>query len=216
MPLGVNRDSTYADSATDPSQKLHQQDHDALHALYNTYEGTAPADFATAAQGATADAAYAPGGTDVAVADGGTGASTAAAARTNLGVDASGTNVPKATFPVLLGFALSDETTAITVGTAKLTARAPFAFTLTAVRASLSTASSSGIPTVDINENGTTVLSTKLTIDANEKTSTTAATAAVISDSAIADDAELTFDIDVAGTEAKGLKVWLLGTRVLP
>ena len=124
--------------------------------------------------------------------------------------------VAKATFPVLLGFALSDETTAITTGTAKLTARAPFAFTLTAVRASLSTASTSGIPTVDINENGTTVLSTKLTIDANEKTSTTAATAAVISDSAIADDAELTFDIDVAGTGATGLKVWLIGTRVLP
>jgi hypothetical protein len=119
-------------------------------------------------------------------------------------------------FPVLLGFALSDETTAITTGTAKLTARAPFAFTLTAVRASLSTASSSGIPTVDINEGGTTILSTKLTIDANEKTSTTAATPAVISDSAIADDAELTFDIDVAGTGAKGLKVWLIGTRVLP
>ena len=124
--------------------------------------------------------------------------------------------VAKATFPVLLGFALSDETTAITTGTAKLTARAPFAFTLSAVRASLSTASSSGIPTVDINENGTTVLSTKLTIDANEKTSTTAATAAVISDPAIADDAELTFDIDVAGTGAKGLKCWLIGTRVLP
>jgi hypothetical protein len=124
--------------------------------------------------------------------------------------------VAKATFPVLLGFALSDETTALTVGTAKLTARAPFAFTLTAVRASLTTASSSGIPTFDINESGTTILSTKLTIDANEKTSTTAATAAVISDSAIADDAELTFDIDVAGTGAAGAKVWLIGTRVLP
>lgn len=34
----------------------------------------------------TASAAYAPGGTDVAVADGGTGASTASAARTNLGL----------------------------------------------------------------------------------------------------------------------------------
>lgn len=118
--------------------------------------------------------------------------------------------------PVLIGLAMSDETTAITTGTAKVTIRAPFAFTLTAVRASLTTASSSGIPTVDINETGSgTILSTKLTIDANELTSTTAATAAVISDSAIADDAELTFDIDVAGTGAKGLKVWLIGTRVL-
>jgi hypothetical protein len=89
----------------------------------------------------------------------------------------------------------------------------PYAFTLTAVRANLNTASSSGIPTVDINEAGVSILSTKLTIDANEKTSTTAATAAVISDTSLADDAEITFDIDVAGTGAKGLKVWLIGSR---
>ena len=47
----------------------------------------------------------------------------------------------------------------------------------------------------------------------SEKTSTTAATAAVISDSAIADDAELTFDIDTAGTGAAGLKVRIYYTR---
>jgi hypothetical protein len=115
------------------------------------------------------------------------------------------------------GFALSDTTTAITTGTAKLTVRMPYAFTLLSgaagVRASLSTASSSGIPTVDINENGTTILSTKLTIDATEKTSTTAAVPAVISDTSLADDAEITFDIDVAGTGAVGLVVWLIGRR---
>ncbi len=111
-------------------------------------------------------------------------------------------------------FAISDEVTAITTGTAKLTWRAPFACTLEDVRASLTTASSSGTPTVDINEGGTTVLSTKLTIDANETTSTTAATPPVISDSAIADDAEITFDIDVAGTGATGLKVTLYLARV--
>jgi hypothetical protein len=47
--LPTNNDATYDDSVTDPSQKLHQQHHDSLHALYNAYEGTAPADFATAA-----------------------------------------------------------------------------------------------------------------------------------------------------------------------
>lgn len=104
-------------------------------------------------------------------------------------------------------FSLSDETTDITTGVAKVTWRAPFAMTIIAVRSSLSTASSSGLPTVDINEAGSTILSTKLTIDADERTSTTAAAAPVISDTAIADDAEITFDIDTAGTGAKGLKV---------
>jgi len=115
--------------------------------------------------------------------------------------------------PVVLAVAVSDETTAITTGTAKVTFRMPFAMTLTAVRASLAVASSSGLPTFDINEGGSTILSTKLSIDASEKTSTTATTAAVISDTALADDAEITIDIDVAGTGAKGAKVYLIGTR---
>ncbi len=113
----------------------------------------------------------------------------------------------------VIGIAVSDEETALTTGNAKVTFRMPFAMTLTAVRASLSTASTSGLPTFDINEGGTTILSTKLTIDANEKTSTTAATAPVISDTALADDAEITIDIDVAGTGAKGAKVYLIGRR---
>lgn len=111
------------------------------------------------------------------------------------------------------GIALSDETTAITTGTNKATFSLPYAFTVTGVYATLNTVSSSGIPTVDINEGGTTILSTKLTIDASEKTSATAATAAVISDSTIAANAEIGFDIDVAGTGAKGLKVFLQGYR---
>jgi hypothetical protein len=112
-----------------------------------------------------------------------------------------------------LVIAVSDETTAITTGTGKVTFRMPYAFTVTDVRASLTTASTSGAPQVDINEAGVSILSTKLTIDANEKTSTTAATAAVISDVSIADDAEITIDIDTAGTGAKGLKVYLIGNR---
>lgn len=112
-----------------------------------------------------------------------------------------------------IGISVVSESTTLTTGTAKRTFRMPFALTLTGVRASLSTTSSSGTPTVDINEGGTTILSTKLTIDASELTSTTAATPAVISDSALADDAEITIDIDVAGTGAKGLKVYLYGYR---
>lgn len=124
-----------------------------------------------------------------------------------------GTTPAWVSLPVEIGVALSDETTAITTGTAKATIRMPFAMTLTSVRANLNTASSSGLPTVNIKETGTTIFSTKVTIDATEKTSTTAATPAVISDTALADDAEITFDIDVAGTGAKGLKVWLIGVR---
>ena len=110
----------------------------------------------------------------------------------------------------------SDEATALTTGTAKVTFRMPFAMTVDQVKASLSTAQTSGsILTVDINEAGTSILSTKLTIDNNEKTSVTAATAAVISDSALAADAEITIDIDQVGaaTVAKGLKVTINGTR---
>ena len=114
----------------------------------------------------------------------------------------------------VIGVALSDETTNITTGNAKCTIRAPFAMTVTGVRANLNTASTSGIPTVDINDNGVTILSTKLTIDVNEKTSVTAAVPPVISAPNISDDDEITFDIDVAGTGAKGLKVWIYGTRL--
>lgn len=109
--------------------------------------------------------------------------------------------------------ACSDEATALTAGTAKVTFRMPFAMTLSAVRGSLTTAQTSGsILTVDINEGGASILSTKLTIDNGEKTSTTAAAPPVISDTALADDAEITIDIDQVGDgTAKGLKVYLIG-----
>ena len=110
--------------------------------------------------------------------------------------------------------AASDETTAITAATDLATFRMPYAFTLTAVRASLTTAgTTSGVTTIDIHESGTTILSTKITIDYDETTSESAATAPVISDAALADDAEMTIDVDGisgGGTEA-GLKVTLIG-----
>lgn len=118
--------------------------------------------------------------------------------------------------PIEIQVACSDETTALTTGTAKITFRTPCAMTVTAVRASLTTAQTSGnIFTVDINEGGTSILSTKLTIDNTERTSTTAATAPVISDTSLTDDAEMTIDIDQIGDgTAKGLKVTIIGTRV--
>jgi len=118
--------------------------------------------------------------------------------------------------PVYIQLACSDETTALTTGTAKITFRAPCAMTITSVRASLTTAQASGsLFTVDINEAGTSILSTKLTIDNTELTSTTAVTAPVISDSSLADDAQMTIDIDTVGDgTAKGLKITIIGTRV--
>ena len=118
--------------------------------------------------------------------------------------------------PEAIQLAASDETTALTTGTAKVTFRMPFAMTLTGVRASLTTAQTSGsIFTVDINQGGSSVLGTKLTIDNTENTSTTAATPATITTSALTDDAEITVDIDQIGDgTAKGLKVTIIGTRV--
>ena len=124
-------------------------------------------------------------------------------------------NVTTFLMPISIGLALSDESTDLTTGTAKVTIRAPYAFTLTGVRTNVNTAPTGSTLTVDVNEGGVSVLSTVISIDASEKTSTTAATPPVISDSAIADDAELTFDIDQIGSTiaGKGLKIWLIGTR---
>lgn len=111
--------------------------------------------------------------------------------------------------------ACSDETAALTTGTGKVTFRMPTAGTLTAVKATVTTAPAGSALIVDINEGGTSVLSTKLSIDDGEKTSSTAATPAVISDSALADDAEIAIDIDQvgSGTAGAGLKVYLYVTR---
>lgn len=110
-----------------------------------------------------------------------------------------------------LVIAASDESTALTTGTAKVTFRMPWAATLIGVRASVTTAPTGATLNVDINESGTSVLSTILSIDVSEKTSTTAATPAVISDTALADDAEMTIDIDQIGSTVAGagLKVYL-------
>lgn len=112
--------------------------------------------------------------------------------------------------------AASDETTALTTGTAKVTFRMPYAFTATEVRASVTTAPTGSGITVDINEAGATIMATnKITIDATEFSSETAATAPGITDSALADDAEITIDIDVVGSTiaGAGLKVMIIGNK---
>jgi hypothetical protein len=87
--------------------------------------------------------------------------------------------------------------------------------TLVGIRASVNTAPVGSTIIVDVNESGTSILSTKLTIDASEKTSVTAAVPPVFSDTAIANDAEITVDIDQVGssTAGKGLKITLYYTK---
>lgn len=137
---------------------------------------------------------------------------TAAAAAYVTSVNGNSGPVVTLALPSDIIVALGDETTAITTGTAKVTIRAPRAMTLSKVKVSLSTASSSGLPQFDVKKNGVSIFSTKPTIDATEKTTETAATPAVLSTTAIAADDELTFDIVAAGTGAAGAKITLVAT----
>ena len=106
-------------------------------------------------------------------------------------------------------------TTAISAATSLATFVMPFNMVITDVRATLDTAQTSGnIFTVDVNSNGTSLLSTKITIDSTEKTSTTAATPPVISDSFVGEGEEISVDVDQIGdSTAKGGKVYLIGHR---
>ena len=115
-----------------------------------------------------------------------------------------------------ISIALGDETSDAETGTGVVTFRMPYAFELTEVRASAVTAPVGSTAIIDINEGGVSILSTAITLDAGEKTSETAATPPVISDSALADDAEITIDIDQVGstTAGAGFKVTLIGRRV--
>ena len=112
--------------------------------------------------------------------------------------------------------AASDESTAITVGTAKPTFRTPYPLQILAVKASLTTAGgTSGTTTIDVNDDGTSIFSTLLTIDHSELTSVTAATSYVLATTGytILPDSSMTIDVDAVsggGTET-GLKVELIG-----
>ena len=109
----------------------------------------------------------------------------------------------------------SNETSDLTTGTSVATFRTPFAYNITDVRASLSTASSGSDVIVDVNSNGESMFSTLLYIDAGETTSTTATSSVAITGSSIPADTEISVDIDQVGsvTPGTGLKVYLIGTK---
>lgn len=125
-----------------------------------------------------------------------------------------GNAIPSVGAPFELVVACSDLTTALTTGTAKMTFPWPRAVTLTSVHGFLVTPQTSGsVFTVDVNEAGSTILSTKITIDNGEADSTTAATPPVLSDTSLAAMAKITVDIDQVGDgTAKGLYLVFIGT----
>lgn len=153
-------------------------------------------------------------------------AASASAARTAIGMTATGSSVATAasaaagrtalgiTSPYDYLVACSDESTPLVAGANVLSFRSPRAFTLSSVKASLRTASSSGSVTVDVNLAGVSIFSTIITIEQGETTSLDAATQPVLSTTAIPADGLITIDIDSDGTNAAGLKLSFLG--VLP
>ena len=117
--------------------------------------------------------------------------------------------------PEAIQAACSDETTALSVGTGRLTFRAPFAITLTSVRISCTTAPTGAAIIVNVRKNGVTIFSTKPQIAAGATTSVGGAVPGVLSTTAIADDDILAVDIDQIGSTVAGtgLKITFLGTR---
>lgn len=114
----------------------------------------------------------------------------------------------------------TDNATAATTGDSKVCFVVPAELNgmdLVSVGCHVYTVSSSGLPTFQVRNQTDTqdMLSTKCTVDANEKDSTTAATAAVINtslDDVVTGD-EICVDKDVAGTGEKGDEV-RLGFRI--
>ncbi len=111
---------------------------------------------------------------------------------------------------------ICDDATALTTGDGKLIFVIPASMNgmnLIGVAAMVSTVSSSGAPDIQIRNVTDTqdMLSTKLTIDATEFTSYTAATPAVIDTTKddVATGDRIAIDVDGAGTGAKGLTIYL-------
>ena len=84
---------------------------------------------------------------------------------------------------------------------------------ITSVAACVTTASTSGTPTINIRRersgSAVSIFNTKLTIDANEKDSSTAATGYAFNSSNVGVQTgdQILIDVDVAGTGTKGLVV---------
>ena len=105
---------------------------------------------------------------------------------------------------------VGDSATNLATGTTKGgDVELPFTGTITEIGAYVDTAGTTGTMTVDVNLNGTTLMTTnKITIDTAEKSSRTAATAAALTTTAVTAGDLITIDIDaIHTTPSKGLTV---------
>lgn len=119
--------------------------------------------------------------------------------------------------------AITETATAVAAGVKQFSFRMPYAMTVSEVRASLDTGQTSGTTLkVDVNEAGTSILgATKLTFDNGQESTGTAAQSGItitnlssVADASLADNAEMTIDVDAIGDgTAKGLCVTLIGRR---
>lgn len=97
--------------------------------------------------------------------------------------------------------------------------RVPYGFTINSVRAFQSVADNTTATIIDIHQGtsaiNTSILATRITIDATEKSSKEATTQPAVGSVNISDDAELFFYLDQRGDAARGITVWIMGTRDL-
>ncbi|MGJ7497453.1 DUF2793 domain-containing protein [Variovorax sp. RT4R15] len=106
-----------------------------------------------------------------------------------------------------VNIALSDMSTDLTTGTAKAQWFAPEDGDLASVYIGVHDPSSSGVVRVDMNDSGGSVFTTRPAIDATEATSITGTAAVLDGTVSFSRGDKFTFDIDDAGTDAKGLQV---------
>ena len=136
---------------------------------------------------------------DLPVADGGTGASDAATARTNLGVQS------------VMGFALSDETSALTTGQ-KIATDMPVSMNVKRVYASVGTAGGTSAITIDVEDEGVTILNAVVSISAGANNAETSTFTGAASNYQLTKGDALTIDVDsIDDGTANGLKVYLIG-----
>jgi len=112
----------------------------------------------------------------------------------------------------LLGIACSDETTVLTTGQ-KAALDMPFDFTITRVYGSLTAAPTVSACTVDIEDEGTSILNAVLSFGTTANNAETSTFAAAAASYAMSKGDLLSIDIDSVGSTNAGLKIFLEGFR---